>query len=104
MIESQRTNEESWWKGHEKLKIEIERRNGDEKDLHVYDSKVYKAQLDMHNHMELQLRSLGVPFFGVPQKLIVETREEAQEEKITHQELRSLQLRMIEYLEDMYAP
>jgi hypothetical protein len=103
MIESQRANEESWWKGHERLKIEIEKRNGDEEDLQIYEAKVYKAQLDMYYHMEAQLRSLGVPFFGVPQNLIVETSEE-QDGKITRQALRTLQLKMIEYLEDMYGP
>jgi hypothetical protein len=104
MIETQRSNEESWWKGRESLRLEIEKRNGEANDLQVYESKIYKAQRDMHTHMEQRLCELGIPFFGLPSTLITETDDVFQEGKISAKELRVLQKKMLDYLEDMYAP
>jgi hypothetical protein len=92
------------WKGREKLRQEIEKRDGNENDLRIYDAKLHKAQKDMCNDMELRLRNLGVPFFGVSQRLIVRDEDEPHEGRITSNELKALQIKMIQYLEDMYSP
>jgi uncharacterized protein DUF2458 len=57
----------------------------------------------MCNDIELRLRNLGVPFFGLSQKLIVQDDDNRLEGTITSTKLQALQKKMIQYLEDMYA-
>lgn len=83
------------WKGREVLKAED--------DLVAYDMKVYKAQVQMVTHMETQLHELGVPFFGIPSRLILkDDSEQTGDAKISSKDLRSLQIRMLQHLKDMY--
>jgi hypothetical protein len=64
-------------------------------ELTAYDSKVYKAQLEMHKAFTTQLKALGVPFFGMRTEALVKLKEA---------ELLDLQRRMLNYLEEMYGP
>ncbi|KAJ9668059.1 hypothetical protein H2201_001865 [Coniosporium apollinis] len=83
-----------------------------EAELKAYDVKVYRAMKDMNNAQAIELKRLGVPFFGVPLELIKDSDDDASiapqrpglaaGPKITETELLDLQRRMIEYLEDMY--
>ena len=60
--------------------------------------------------MSKELKTLGVPFFGVPLYLVKKSMEEASgtagvvpdAARISEEELLGLQRRMIQYLEDMY--
>lgn len=65
----------------------------------------------MFDTMSLELKRLGVPFFGVRQGLVVATnsgtatslpKNSGPKTTITPAELLALQKRMIEHLEDMY--
>ena len=86
-------------------------------ELKEYDKKVHKATREMVDVMSLELKRLGVPFFGVKPDLIlplgtgkpaVRNKPSTQvanvpaPQKITEGELLDLQRRMLEYLEDMY--
>jgi len=86
-------------------------------ELREYDKKVHKAIREMVDGMSLELKRLGVPFFGVKPDLIlplgtekpaVQNKSLTQAanvpapQKITEGELLGLQRRMLEYLEDMY--
>lgn len=79
-------------------------------ELDAYDTKVYKAQVEMFNAMSVELKRLGVPFFGVKPALIrksSDASDSARPEVITgsmiqEDELLELQRRMLTYLEDMY--
>lgn len=83
-----------------------------EAELKAYDLKVYTATREMADSMCLQLKHLGVPFFGTGPNFITtsETSEDVQVQtntkpisgKITAEELLKLQRRMLQYLEDMY--
>lgn len=83
-----------------------------EAELQAYDVKVYRAMKEMNNAQTIELKRLGIPFFGVPLELIKESDDDmsiapqrpgfAAGPKITETELLDLQRRMIEYLEDMY--
>lgn len=89
----------------------------DEVELKEYDKKVHKATREMVDVMSLELKRLGVPFFGVKSDLIlplgtdkpaVQNRSSTQAanfptpQKVSEGELLGLQRRMLEYLEDMY--
>lgn len=86
--------------------------------LEVYDAKVYRAQLQMVKEFTLQLRSMGVPFFGTRMEYVVlpdksaegtpvEGGEKKPEEiqkvdgKVTEKELVELQRKMLELLESL---
>lgn len=89
-----------------------------EAELRAYDRKVYGALREMAEATAKELARLGVPFFGTKAELVVRdgeeegSREEKEEEttegkelkesgKISERELRVLQGRMVELLEDM---
>lgn len=40
------------------------------KELEIFDTKVYKAQMQMVREMTTKLRNLGVPFFGTRSDLV----------------------------------
>jgi len=64
-------------------------------ELDAYDMKVYKAQQEMHKSMTAELKTLGVPFFGMRTDSLVKLKEA---------ELLELQKKMLRHLEDMYGP
>ncbi|KAF2500597.1 hypothetical protein BU16DRAFT_523376 [Lophium mytilinum] len=82
-------------------------------ELKQLDKRIYRAVQLMVDNMSLELKRLGVPFFGVKPELIIPPDEEKTAgtpppaasgvgPKITEDELLALQRRMVEYLEDMY--
>ncbi|KAI4211631.1 MAG: hypothetical protein LQ351_005534 [Letrouitia transgressa] len=90
-----------------------------EAELRAYDRKVYGALKEMAGATAKELARLGVPFFGTKAELVVRdgeeegSRKEDEDEKtigekeskeggkISERELRVLQGRMVELLEDM---
>lgn len=78
-----------------------------DEELRAYDQKVHQAQKHMNNAMTVELKALGVPFFGTSADKVVPDRIDGAETRpgsncISYSELRDLQRRMISYLEDMY--
>ncbi|KAI4728734.1 hypothetical protein E4T49_03489 [Aureobasidium sp. EXF-10728] len=87
-------------------------------ELHAFDQKLYKAQVDMNESMSQVLKHLGVPFFGTHAALILPDHDGREDEegkvmdtqgerpkwspRITGKELLELKKRMVAYLEDMY--
>ncbi|KAL0264164.1 hypothetical protein SLS55_000110 [Diplodia seriata] len=103
MIAEQHEHELIWWGGRQALVAQ----RANVEQLKAYDRKVHKAQTEMFNAMSGQLKSLGVPFFGVKPELITKGDEgsgpaSGPKTKVTEIELQKLQRKMIEYLEDMY--
>lgn len=82
----------------------------DQAELEKFDRKVYNASQQMSKAHGIDLKRLGVPFFGVDPKFIianelqqtVAARDALSQATITEAELLDLQRRMIQYLEDMY--
>ncbi|KAF4306839.1 hypothetical protein GTA08_BOTSDO05999 [Botryosphaeria dothidea] len=106
MIADQHEHELIWWGGRQALMSQ----SANKEQLKAYDRKVHRAQSEMFYVMSGQLKSLGVPFFGVKPGLVASAEEAAagagsgadSKAKVTPDELLKLQKKMIEYLEDMY--
>ncbi|CCU81630.1 hypothetical protein BGHDH14_bgh02468 [Blumeria hordei DH14] len=123
-------HEEQWWNGRnaliEKLKAREEgQKKLDEvlkavggasisgnvvvdiaRELHTFDLKVYKAQIQMVREMNTKLRGLGVPFFGTKTELVRPASKNSGQpldgkEMINEVDLVKLQRRMLEMLEDL---
>lgn len=84
-----------------------------ERELAEFDRKIYAAQETMAAAMTAELKSLGVPFFGTSESLIVPDDRELSESKlpdghpkysplVTRTELTALQGKMVDLLEDLY--
>ncbi|KAI9804839.1 MAG: hypothetical protein M1825_001207 [Sarcosagium campestre] len=88
----------------------------DARELATYDAKVYSASREMFAAAALKLAGLGVPFFATRASLVFDDDDEGDAHRgtsgiddesssaggrITKKELQSLQLRMLELLEDM---
>ncbi|KAL9119774.1 MAG: hypothetical protein Q9187_003669 [Circinaria calcarea] len=142
LIDVQHQHERQWWEGREGLiKMQAGRVEGRKKvddvlkavggkvdptisgptpeedaaELARYDRKVYRACTEMVTATANELKSLGVPFFGIPQSSIVadEGTDNAprkqstgatsggDENKLRRSELMELQKRMLELLEDL---
>ena len=139
MIKNQRAHEMQWYKERQNLKqIQSQRHldvakatailkvlNGDsyqapydpetpeekkEKELNEFDAKIWRAQCKMDEAMTMELKGLGVPFFGTEKKLIVKDEEDVSKMPvanvkwspyITEAQLEILQKKMVEYLEDL---
>ncbi|KAF2431265.1 hypothetical protein EJ08DRAFT_660140 [Tothia fuscella] len=134
MIFDQENNVKQWWKDREALLVRQAGRVDSVKELNetikaiggtpaspptpeedqaerdTFDKKVYKASLQMHNHHAVELKKLGVPFFGVNPNFIIATelqqtiaaRDPLSKAMITQEELSNLQRKMVQYLEDLY--
>lgn len=82
----------------------------DKAEIEKFDLKVYNASQKMSEHHSVELKRLGVPFFGVNPKFIImneiqqlaATTDPLSQATITEAELIVLQRRMIQYLEDLY--
>ena len=77
----------------------------DQAELDAYDKKVYRRLMDMTADFDRQLRGLQVPFFAIKHDLVIlddgrQTESEAKG-KIDKGELRELQKKMTETLEDL---
>lgn len=130
LIKLQHEHEEQWWNGRnaliEKLKAREEgQKKLDEvlkavggasisgnvvvditRELHTFDLKVYKAQIQMVREMNTKLRGLGVPFFGTKTELVRPANKKSDQpldgkEMINEVDLVKLQRRMLEMLEDL---
>lgn len=79
----------------------------DQAELEAYDKKVYAGLLAMAADFDRQLRSIGVPFYAIKHDLVVleEGPEKAGAAKgrIDKGELRELQRKMLQTLEDLFA-
>ena len=84
-----------------------------EAELAGYDRKIHSAQRSMEDAMTVEMKGLGVPFFGTDVKLVVSdgydvTKEQLPESHarwsplITESELLTLRRRMVGHLEDLY--
>ncbi|KAJ9632510.1 hypothetical protein H2203_000915 [Taxawa tesnikishii (nom. ined.)] len=77
-------------------------------ELAAFDRKVLAAQTAMQQHMTGKLKRMGVPFFGTQPDLVVPEASATSANRpkwsplITGAQLRELQMRMIQHLEDMY--
>lgn len=86
----------------------------DQEELSQFDQKVYRACRAMVDSQSSQLKSLGVPFFGVRLDLILddddgddgvpsEKADASQETKVTKKQLLELQRKMLNHLMEMYG-
>lgn len=87
----------------------------DLQEMTAYDTKVYRASIDMARAMSVELQSLGVPFFGIPEDKIRVGHQPYEvcdtsidrppltlsTESVDRKELVKLQKKMLELLEDM---
>ncbi|RMZ77595.1 hypothetical protein DV737_g4245, partial [Chaetothyriales sp. CBS 132003] len=70
-------------------------------ELAAYDAKVYRSLVAMQADFDRQLRNLGVPFFAISHDLVVKDGESVGAgHKLDKGELRELQKRMLDLLED----
>lgn len=82
-----------------------------ELELQRFDRETYAAQSKFEAAATLELKRLGIPFFGTPAELIVQDAESVvhsdnrpkYSQPVTKSELRALQQRMIKHLEDLYG-
>jgi hypothetical protein len=80
----------------------------DEAELKAYDEKVYKALLAMTADFDRQLREMGVPFYAIKHELVIlkdgpEKWVGEHKGKIDKGELRELQKKICETLEDLFG-
>lgn len=77
----------------------------DKNELEAFDKKVYKSSVQMASDFDGQLRKLGIPFFAIKHDLVsVESKnvnDLARKGRLDRGELRHLQRRMLQYLEDL---
>jgi hypothetical protein len=103
MILDQSTNEKTWWEQRQSLRNAIAQSIAPSSELPKLDAKIYKAQVEMCDHMSAQLYNLGIPFFGMPSALVVEDKD-VSEGKLSTTQLKTLRTKMIDYLQSMYGP
>ena len=77
----------------------------DRNELDAFDKKVYKSMVQMAADFDGQLRKMGVPFYAIKHDLIVKDGEKSEDRakirKLEAKELRELQSRMLQHLEDL---
>lgn len=82
-------------------------------ELGAFDAKLYRAQMDMNEAMTVELKALGVPFFGTSAELVVDGNESDADgnrgerpkwaRRVGRRELFELQGKMVAHLEDLYG-
>lgn len=133
LIQNQRQNENDWWAAREALLLKQEGRvqekatldkllqsvgghitstQGPDPDTELaqFDKKVHRAQATMVRAMGHDLMTLGVPFFGTDNALVMDDTTATNSAEgiasdtklISKTELLQLQRKMVVYLEDMY--
>lgn len=80
----------------------------EKEELEQYDKKVYRACQRMVDTQTAQLKSLGVPFFGVrPDLMLPDDAEDTvagqEPRKVTKKEVLELQRRMLNHLMELYG-
>lgn len=133
LIAQQHRHEREWWTGREAIITRQANREGnrakaasllraiggkvnevevdrdpqmDVKELEAYDKKVYTEQVKMAADIDRQLRALGVPFFAIKHDLVILEQGEARPDEKTRLdkgELRELQRKMLQTLEDLFG-
>jgi hypothetical protein len=133
LINEQRKHEEQWWKQRQEIVVRHQNRSGnqnkvadilkelgglavpvaqvdeaaDKNELETFDRKVYKSMVQMAANCDVQLRKLGVPFFAIKHELVIieGSKEQGQpaKGKLDKGELRELQKRMLQHLEDLLS-
>lgn len=73
-------------------------------ELRAYDKKVHRAATQMEKAMLADFVTMGVPFFGTEERLVVDDDlgEASEKGTITKKQLKVLQMKMIQHLDDMY--
>lgn len=132
LISEQHKHERQWWAGREAIVARHEGRSGasqqvaallkslggrdvpvapsdpsaNQAELEAYDKKVYAGLTAMAADFDRQLRGLGVPFYAIKHDLVVlENGPEkggATKGRVDKGELRELQKRMLQTLEDLF--
>jgi hypothetical protein len=92
------------WRERQKLLSESNPSESRDAELAAYDSKVHNALLEMQLHMNQQLGHLGVPFFGLDPRLVMDRSDGTDGSCISTIRLEELQRKMLDYLEAMYGP
>lgn len=75
-------------------------------ELEVYDRKVYGELMKMTAEYDKQLRAMGIPFYAIKHDLVIleQGPEKATTKgRIDRGELRELQRRMLQHLEDLFV-
>lgn len=133
LINEQHKHERQWWAGREAIIARQEGRTGasqqvadllkslggktfevapadpkaNKLELEAYDKKVYAGLLAMTADFDWQLRNMGVPFYAIKHDLVVleegPEKAGAMKGRIDKGELRELQQRMLQTLEDLFA-
>lgn len=92
---------------------EAESNASNEAELAAFDRRIYDAQVQMEATMTMELKGLGVPFFGTESSLVVSDEKglgssdlrESQPKwspLVTEKQLIELRRRMVGHLEDLY--
>jgi len=132
LISMQHKHERQWWAGREAIVARQQGRTGasqqvaallkslggkdmplvqsdpkaDQAELDTYDKKVYTGLVAMAADFDRQLRAMGVPFYSIKHELVLleEGPEDASaaQGRIDKGELRELQKRMLQTLEDLF--
>ncbi|KAJ6109518.1 hypothetical protein N7486_001753 [Penicillium sp. IBT 16267x] len=134
LIRSQHSHERQWWKGREALLQRQEARGDKQKELDAvlrsigapvdskekstteedqaeltnYDTKIYKASMQMADALTAELRGHQIPFFVLKKSLVQDSSSSAEldgtsdmDPKLSKSELIDLQRRMLQLLEDL---
>ena len=76
----------------------------DRRELEVYDRKVYGELRKMSADFDRQLRGLGVPLFAIRHELVVDRdMDGGAGGRLTKEELKELQRRVLEHLVDLFG-
>ncbi|EXJ90531.1 hypothetical protein A1O1_03634 [Capronia coronata CBS 617.96] len=133
LISEQHKHERQWWAGREAIVARQQGRTGtsqqvaallkslggkevaatpsdpaaNQAELDAYDKKVYAGLTAMASDFDRQLRTLGVPFFAIKHELVIleegPAKTGAPFGRIDKGELRELQKRMLQTLEDLFG-
>ena len=95
---------EQRWRERQRLVSASDGTRRGDLELAAYDAKVHKALREMQLHMSQQLCHLGVPFFGLDPRLVVDHQDRVDGSHISTVKLAELQRKMLDYLESMYGP
>jgi hypothetical protein len=77
----------------------------EEDELQTCDLKIHKAMTKLATEIDKELRSMGVPFYAIKHELVImedHTNGGEQPGKINKGELRDLQKRMLQLLEELF--
>ena len=76
-------------------------------ELEVYDKKVYTGLVAMASDFDRQMRAIGVPFYAIKHDLVIleqgPEKAGAAKGRVDKGELRELQKRMLQTLEDLFS-